>query len=635
MANSTVNGPVSRAETLARCQHWVDSGVTYTQTGTWAPDPQGKAYRRDCSGLVSMAWHLGSSLNTWGFEDFSAKQYLPSLHDLRPGDALLKEGHIELFARWVDPDRHTKGAFVYSFNTTGETVQNPAKKTNKGHLGRNSWDDLNTYRPIRYKRIQDTGAAAPAGGGLLREPDGAISLVVGGAPFHLSPDEYAALGSPPFDSVPAGTFERMPSLIADGTLIRTDDGAIHIVAGGARFHLTPADYETLGRPPFVRVPGRLVAGLDTAPVDDTFLRDIVDGAIWQVTGGTRYHLDAGEFAALGSPPFTTVPRAFVDTVAAGVPVEPAFLREVGSGAIHQVVGGRPYHLDPAEYAGLGSPRFSNVPAGRIAGLPNVPADGTYLRDLTDGAVWVIVGGAKYHLSPQEFGTELEGPPFTNVPTGFLTGIDRTLPSTGFMRSPGDATVWQVVNGAGHPLSDAEWAQLDRPEPTTVPAGLIARLGTVPDDGSLLRDVTNGAVHQVVGRARRHLSADEYAELGEPPFVDVPPGFLAKITDTTPQGALFLRDGTGTVHRVVNGAKFALDAADLSALGGPPSIRVPAATLELFGTVPADGSLLRDVADGAVWQVLDGKKRHLSPEEFGALAEHGCADVTARLLDAVP
>src|ERR1041384_4438800 len=62
---STVGGTIARSEIIARAQNWVNRGLTYDMDGAWATDLEGgHTYRRDCSGLVSMAWHLGSSLTT-------------------------------------------------------------------------------------------------------------------------------------------------------------------------------------------------------------------------------------------------------------------------------------------------------------------------------------------------------------------------------------------------------------------------------------------------------------------------------------------------------------------------------------------------------------------------------------------
>ncbi|WP_439379490.1 FG-GAP-like repeat-containing protein [Amycolatopsis lexingtonensis] len=199
---SAVNGPVSRQEVLDRAQYWVDKGYTYTQTGTHVPGPDGgQTYRRDCSGLVSMAWHLGSSLITNEF--LSKAQNGNGMHviardTLRPGDAMVRDsdgsgpdGHIELFAYWKNQNDHGQGAYVYSFNSTGQTVQNPYKVNNSGNLGFDSWSEVTSYTAIRYDRVVEQSSAANGvaagdvtGDGradlVARKPDGSLSLYANG-----------------------------------------------------------------------------------------------------------------------------------------------------------------------------------------------------------------------------------------------------------------------------------------------------------------------------------------------------------------------------------------------------------------------------------------------------------------------
>jgi cell wall-associated NlpC family hydrolase len=78
----------------------VDAGITYTQTGTWFRDAWvDKTYRRDCSGLVSMAWHLGESYVTGDFQGSSPYwTRLASRDQLAPGDAIVRNRHMELFS---------------------------------------------------------------------------------------------------------------------------------------------------------------------------------------------------------------------------------------------------------------------------------------------------------------------------------------------------------------------------------------------------------------------------------------------------------------------------------------------------------------------------------------------------------
>jgi hypothetical protein len=174
-ASSTVGGAITRSEILQRAQFWVDQQYTYN-TNAEDPDPDGKMYRRDCSGLVSMAWHLNLSNGGYATNDFmSLAQAGNGMHDitldeLQPGDAVVKDddgpgsgGHIELFAFWKDSDHHD-GAYVYSFNNPNETVENPYAASNTGGKGFDSWADLNTYEAaIRYNNAVDGGLSGGGG----------------------------------------------------------------------------------------------------------------------------------------------------------------------------------------------------------------------------------------------------------------------------------------------------------------------------------------------------------------------------------------------------------------------------------------------------------------------------------------
>jgi hypothetical protein len=161
---SNVGGVIGRPEIIARAQNWVDRRLTYDMDGAWATDTEGgHTYRRDCSGLVSMAWHLGSSLTT---DQFLARaragngmEVIPR-DSLKPGDAMVYDndgggigGHIELFSHWVNGSNHGDGAYVYSFNSDGQTVQNPYAPNNVGKLGKDSADELSDYTFIRYKNV--------------------------------------------------------------------------------------------------------------------------------------------------------------------------------------------------------------------------------------------------------------------------------------------------------------------------------------------------------------------------------------------------------------------------------------------------------------------------------------------------
>ncbi|MFC6081497.1 FG-GAP repeat domain-containing protein [Sphaerisporangium aureirubrum] len=175
-AASTAGGPITRSEVLTRAQNWVSRNVQYNLTrrsNTLVTDVDGShRYGPDCSGLVSMAWHITANSGKGGnstsdFAGWSGKRYLSSLHDLRPGDAILKDGHMELFARWKNSADHSQGAWTYSLNggadPDGDGWQNDWAKgpsTNShGQVGSESWSSMQDYRPIRYNNIVEDGGA--------------------------------------------------------------------------------------------------------------------------------------------------------------------------------------------------------------------------------------------------------------------------------------------------------------------------------------------------------------------------------------------------------------------------------------------------------------------------------------------
>lgn len=133
---------VTRSEALAAAKRWAAVPVPYNMQGTR------EGYRRDCSGMVSMAWKLGKpGLTTTTLPNVSVRI---SKNDLKPGDILNKKpsggpyGHVVMFEKWANK---AKTAYLGIEQTPPHTKRRviPYPYFNGGA----------GYHPYRYKNIVD------------------------------------------------------------------------------------------------------------------------------------------------------------------------------------------------------------------------------------------------------------------------------------------------------------------------------------------------------------------------------------------------------------------------------------------------------------------------------------------------
>ncbi|GIH20070.1 hypothetical protein Raf01_82420 [Rugosimonospora africana] len=143
-ADSAVGGPIQRSEVISRAHFWTSQYLEYDQGGQ-AKDPQGRLYRTDCSGFVSMALHLSSSLVT---------QELPSVatqisrSNLQPGDFLdYTADHVILFDHWESDHEH------FWYDTFGATPPHAAEADiDDSYI--DGWPN-GDYVAYRYDNIRD------------------------------------------------------------------------------------------------------------------------------------------------------------------------------------------------------------------------------------------------------------------------------------------------------------------------------------------------------------------------------------------------------------------------------------------------------------------------------------------------
>lgn len=138
---SSVGGAISRSEVLSRAQNWINRGIWYSESN-YATDIQGKSYRTDCSGFVSMAWHLQNSEVTWTLPNFATK--LSSYDQLQPGDMIDHTStHVVLFVRWAD-SAHTSAVIDEEAHTGTKARQITYSR---------SYLSSNGFVPYRYNHI--------------------------------------------------------------------------------------------------------------------------------------------------------------------------------------------------------------------------------------------------------------------------------------------------------------------------------------------------------------------------------------------------------------------------------------------------------------------------------------------------
>ncbi len=128
---------------------WIENDVPYSMIA-YFPDPNGKEYRTDCSGYVSMSWNLSTSLTTTTLPTVSSPI---DKEELKTGDILLKQrpspgtyGHTLIFDKWANNEHTSYWAYEQHGPSGTPTVyrQIPYPYFNNDIL----------YYPYRYNRVE-------------------------------------------------------------------------------------------------------------------------------------------------------------------------------------------------------------------------------------------------------------------------------------------------------------------------------------------------------------------------------------------------------------------------------------------------------------------------------------------------
>ena len=221
-----------------------------------------------------------------------------------------------------------------------------------------------------------------------------------------------------------------------------------------------------------------------------------------------------------------------------------------------------------------STTFDNAFMERCGLVPSAkPA--VLLRLPSNGAVYVVYGGAKFHI-------------------------------------PDPDTLGRLFGGV--PIRDAD-------------AGELEHTGVVPGDGTLFHEESTGKVYVIAGGAKFHVPDPDTLNLVFPGFVlrAVWSGALDHVPDRPVDGT-FLRERNGTVSVILGGARFAMPdpAGELPAwsgaapamvnnlLGSRISVRGPVrqlwdGALSAIPLIPVDGSKFREQSSTTVYTISGGQK----------------------------
>lgn len=128
---------ITRAEVLKRANSWIKRRVQYSQSSYY------QGYRRDCSGFVSMAWKLKASYTS---SDIGSVARAISVGALKPGDAVHRSGHVEIFDGWKNKKKRQYWALEES--TWGLPAVRRVKQFKSG------------YTALRLRGIKDAAPKA-------------------------------------------------------------------------------------------------------------------------------------------------------------------------------------------------------------------------------------------------------------------------------------------------------------------------------------------------------------------------------------------------------------------------------------------------------------------------------------------
>jgi hypothetical protein len=317
------------------------------------------------------------------------------------------------------------------------------------------------------------------------------------------------------------------------------------------------------------------------------------------------------------------------------PWDGCLLQEEHSDGVYVIYGGAKFPIPSEEvmYAlGWGITRWY-IYDGQMATIPDVPADGTLLREMGSEGVYVILGGAKFPipsldvLNAMGYGGQRIWP----VPPGGLNQIPNVPRDGTEVADRATGTTYQITGGAKFVLPDqatrdtlVNMRQLSA-GPLVVPDGGVHQIPNVPREGTRIKELHTTTEYLVTMGSRFSLPdagvTEEMVRAGhlQRPLAIVPDGGLAQVPGHIPDDRRVKEFGAAEEWQITGGLKFPIvDAGALHSLwvlgkvpGGEPTVLPPGA----LNGVPSgfqDGALLNQAGSepifvwrcGSPYQIVD-------------------------------
>ncbi len=455
-----------------------------------------------------------------------------------------------------------------------------------------------------------------------------------------------------------------PAAVPSGTLVGDRIGdEVYVAAGGALFPFG-AQAEISASPVYknsfitLEPSVQIATQLAKSPAVGTFLKDAATGVIFDVEKTT----DPGGIALLPEQattvqlPATTVP----DEALSGYPIAGGSFVKVagGDGFTYEIVGGAPIPVTNSANVG-GTPIIGTISANQFKGLPQVPADGTFVKNAA-GTVYEFAGGAPIVVT---------SPGHVTGEPALLEEIDETAiddasssaPFNHINQYPADGTfvtatvpgtsttnTYEFVGGA--PIAVTDWTHLDGPPSAPIPSldqtalddagqgGVFNHVRPFPADGTFVAGQGAGSapVSDFVFAGGAPVPITDWTHLGGSDPATPPDGTFPVPVDETAldnagtggefshvrqypaDGTILESFGTGHVFVVAGGAPLrvsSLKNIDKStvALGGspPPAVFVDEDALEKAGSGSFYNHLSFHPADNTLLSLLAGNSTNLT------------------------